>query len=162
MTENEAKVEANEQLAYEYLTEMTPEGWTVTRTTDKFDRYDVTVSNGDFSFIAENKIRDYSIDKWGEYAIIDASKVEYLLNKDINARIISYYPINNAIFSHHVKDAYKWEKKYIKCRKNSFSKEKVWKWVYFLPTTEEYRVKFEINITNGLERLEKMIKDLCK
>ena len=164
MTEHEAKVEANEQLAYEYLKEITPKNWTVTRSTNKYERFDVTVSNGNYSFIAENKIRNFNYENnpYGEYALVDVSKIENLKKMDENARVISFFPANNAIFSHKVKDSYKWEKRWVECKKNSFSKEKVWKYEYFLPTTDEYRVDYDIDISDGLTRLEELKDKLCK
>lgn len=160
MTEHEATIEANEELAFEYLKQITPPKWTVTRTKNKFERYDVNVTSSDYSFIVENKIRDYDINIYGDQAIIDYSKVEFLKKKDINARIISYFPKNNAIFSHKVKDSDKWETGYIKCRKNQKTREKIDKRVYFLPTTEEYRVKVDIDISDGLERVEEIKRRL--
>lgn len=162
MTEYEAKIQAHEKLGLEYLRGITPTEWTVTPSTDQYERFDVTVSKGDLKILIENKIRefDYENNPYGPYALVDVSKVEYLINADENARIVSYFPKNNAIFSHKVKDYYKWKKKLVDCNKNGSVKEKVPKEEYFLPTTDEYRVKTDLNISDGLKRLKEIKEKL--
>lgn len=159
MTRNEAKVKARETIAFEWLQEMIGTEWTATQTENEFERYDATITNGERVIYVENKIRDYDVEKYPEGAVIDADKVDYLSTLG-DAVVISYFPENDKIFVHDVKQRDKWERVYSRnVRKDNFRRgNKTEKWIYILPTDEGHE-RSRIHITDYKEKYEKKMKE---
>lgn len=149
--------ERREELGFEWLKQIIHEGWTATRTKNKYDRWDATLTKGDKVVYVENKIRDYNADNFkDEGAIVDEPKINKLYDLG-NSFIIQYFPVSLEYYIWPVNDRDKWRKDMRWSRKNNQTYDKVLKSVYYLPMTDEYRRIIDFDISGYYEDEEKSI-----
>lgn len=94
----------NENKGIEYLRRLIKPGWTVTKTPNRYDRWDATITKGNKSFKVENKVRYISHTLAEKGLLLDANKVtpdvEYyfeFLPRDNEAYMITYSEIQDGI-----------------------------------------------------------------
>lgn len=143
----EKKYEAREIVDYQYFQQMIPEGWTSTHSTNKFDRWDVTITNGQSVVYVELKGRDYPIEKLNGEAWIECSKIDYLYKLG-RACLVEFFWKSNVTYVWSVKDKFNWRKELKDLPKNNIDKtEKEPTWVYILPLDEK-NARYTVDLTN--------------
>lgn len=150
MDYNYINAEAHEITDFEYFKKLLPDGWTATRTTDKYARYDATMTDGDSTWIVEYKGRDNTkltdIIK-EEGAFIDCDKVDYMVSTGENGLIVLFFPLDNVTYVWNIKDYKNWRNGKRMTQQNNYTKEYGYDNVYYMPFDEK-NARYTVDLTN--------------
>ena len=137
-----------EELGYKWLTNILHSGWTATQSTNKYDRWDATCTNGKKVVYTEIKIRDiHSGNIKDEGAIIDKSKADFLYKMG-DAMIVQFFPVSEDYYTWNVNEKDNWRVGERMARKNNQSFDKVLKKFYYMPMTDDHRKIMDFDISD--------------
>ncbi len=156
--------EVNERIGFRYFQEMTatiaPE-WTITHTKNKYERFDITVTNGIRSFIVDTKVRKYYVASIkDEGAFIEVGKVNELIKKGVGA-LVFFFVRDNKTYVWKLSERNKWRgPEDREMRVNNYSDETTTKPVYYMPLDDEHLAKTQPDISNYFNEYDEMFSQI--
>lgn len=128
-----AHKKAKEATAEYYVNQIIKDGWTVTHTPNKYDTYDLNITDGNTVFYTETKIRDINpYDYIDEGALVDVTKIDGLSERG-KSLMVEFFPITNEAYVWNVADKRQWKVGERTTRKTNYTQKTVKKKVYYLP-----------------------------
>ena len=143
--QDENAVKAREATAEEYLNRIKKDGWQVTHTENRVEKWDCTVTNGFFTYYVETKLRDIPSEKVKqEGAMIDCEKVNTLVEKG-NGLVVQFFWKSDEVYIWDVRERGSWKIGNRLLNHDSFSDKKIYKCVYYMPMDDRHLKKLDMS-----------------